>query len=170
MSRLFPHSAYAEDQPYAHSLLWSHILYRGFQTGTTLGMIYIGGRHTYKTLRKSVKPQLFSSASLATTGRWALATTVLMVPATIGQMWGKEEIEWQDRSWRLLENEGQMEVDDWSLIGTVAGAAAGLRTPAVTRSIWRLAGGAGVGSMVGVGGYMVWRHGIHRGKWPEKER
>jgi hypothetical protein len=87
-----------------------------------------------------------------------------MVPSTIGQMWGKEEIEWEDRSWRLLENKGQMAVDDWSLVGTAAGLIAGLR--AQPFSAWRVAGGAGIGSMIGVGGYMVWRHGVHGGRWP----
>lgn len=169
MSRFFPHSTYAEEQPYAHTILWSHILYRGLQTGTTLGLVFTAGGHTYKTFRKSAKPPLFSAASLATTGRWAVATTVLMAPVTIGQMWGREEIEWQDRSWRLLESKGQMEVDDWSLVGTVVGLAAGWRAPSGNVGVWRAAGGAGVGSMIGVGGYMVWRHGVHGGKWPEEE-
>lgn len=167
MSRFFPHSSHAEEQPYAHTLLWSHILYRGFQTGTTLGLAFTAAQYTYKTIRKSPRSPLLSAASLSTTGRWAIAATLLMVPSTIGQMWGKEEIEWQDRSWRLLENKGQMEVDDVSLIGTAVGMAAGFR--ARPFSVWRVAGGAGVGSMVGVGGYMIWRHGIHRGKWPERE-
>lgn len=169
MSRYFPHSAYAEEQPYAHTILWSHILYRGLQTGTTLGLAFTAAKHAYKTVRKAPKSPLLSAASLSTTGRWAIVTTALMVPATIGQMWGREEIEWQDRSWRLLENKGQMEVDDWSLIGTVAGVAAGLRAPSGQLSAMRVAGGAGVGSMAGVAGYMVYRHGIHRGKWPEDQ-
>lgn len=169
MSRFFPHSTYAEEQPYAHTILWSHILYRGLQTGTTLVLAYSAGQHVYKTFRKSVKVPLFSTASLATPGRWAVVTTILMVPATIGQMWGREEIEWQDRSWRLLENKGQMEVDDWSLIGTLTGLAAGLRAQSGRGVALRAAGGAGVGSMIGVVGYMVWRHGIHRGKWPETQ-
>lgn len=92
-----------------------------------------------------------------------------MIPATIAQMWGREEIEWQDRSWRLLENKGQMEVDDWSLIGTVLGTAMSLRAQHSSRSAWRVAGGAGIGSMIGVGGYMIWRHGIHRGQWADDE-
>ncbi len=35
----------------------------------------------------------------------------------VGRMWGRTEIEWQDRSWRLLENRGQVETDDWTLGG-----------------------------------------------------
>lgn len=33
----------------------------------------------------------------------------LGIAATMGRMWGREEIEWQERSWRLLANKGQVE-------------------------------------------------------------
>lgn len=79
-------------------------------------------------------------------------------------MWGKEPIEWNDRSWRLLENKGQVEVDDWSYGGAIMGAAATVF--ARTNMGWRgFLGGTGLGSLVGVGGYMVWKHGMH--KWWE---
>ncbi|KAF7198536.1 hypothetical protein HII31_00275 [Pseudocercospora fuligena] len=169
MSRFFPHSPYAEEQPYSHTLLYSHVLYRGFQTGVTLGLGSIALQSAYGYVRgRSSIPR---AAFLPTTGRWALITTALMVPATYGRMYGREEIEWQDRSWRLLENKGQVETDDWSLVGTLAGAAASLRQSAwketgTTRTL-RIAGGAGIGSMVGVAGYMVWRYGVHGDKREE---
>lgn len=167
MSRFVPHTAYAEDQPYARTLLWAHVLYRGLQTGATLGLASSALQHTYKIIRGTPRALLLSPTTLATTGRWALITTALMVPATIGRMWGREDIEWRDRSWRLLENKGQKEVDDWSLVGTVIGATAAARRGGGQMRVLRVAGGAGVGSMVGVTGYMIWRHGIHGGKWPE---
>jgi hypothetical protein len=81
-------------------------------------------------------------------------------------MWDKEPIEWADRSWRLLENKGQVEVDDWGYGGAVLGTAAAIF--ARTNMGWRgVLGGAGLGSLVGVGGYMVYRHGIKGGKWEE---
>ena len=87
-------------------------------------------------------------------------------------MAGKTDIEWKDRSWRLLEHEGQMEVDDWSTVGSVAGALAALRSPAVRVggrvNLVRFAGGAAMGDLLGVAGYMCWRYGVHGGKWPEK--
>ncbi|KXT07507.1 hypothetical protein AC579_2172 [Pseudocercospora musae] len=160
MSRFFPHAAYAEEQPYPHALLYSHVLYRGFQTGATLGLGSVALQSAYGSVPRA--------AILPITGRWALITTTLMVPATHGRMYGREEIEWKDRSWRLLENEGQVETDDWSLVGTLAGAAASLRRSAVEETggtrVLRVAGGAGVGSMIGVAGYMLWRYGVHGGK------
>ena len=83
------------------------------------------------------------------------------------RMWGRQEIEWKDRSWRLLENKGQMEVDDWSLVGTVAGAVIAATAQEKGTSLgWRsVVGGSGMGSLVGVMGYMGWRHGIKGGKW-----
>lgn len=78
-------------------------------------------------------------------------------------MWDKEPIEWADRSWRLLENKSQVEVDDWSYGGAVLGAAAA--TLAKTNLGWKgFLGGTGLGSLVGVCGYMVYRHGIKGGK------
>ena len=96
-----------------------------------------------------------------------------MVPGMLMQMHGREEIEWGDRSWRLLENKGQVEVDDWSLAGTAAGAIAAARRgadQAVGRAtFWRIVGASGAGSMAGVLGYMAWRYGVHGGKWPEDD-
>ncbi|EME79684.1 uncharacterized protein MYCFIDRAFT_37873 [Pseudocercospora fijiensis CIRAD86] len=166
MSRFFPHTPYAEEQPYSHTLLYSHVLYRGFQTGTTLGLGSVAIQSAYGCVRG--RSSIARAAILPITGRWALVTTALMVPATYGRMYGREEIEWRDRSWRLLENKGQVETDDWSLIGTVVGAMAALRQSTVKvtgmRRAMRVAGGAGVGSMVGVAGYMAWRYGVHGGK------
>ena len=68
----------------------------------------------------------------------------------------------------MLENEGQKEVDDWSLVGTVAGAVVVARQSVVHKmarsTTLRLSGGAGVGSMVGVVGYMFWRYGFMGGE------
>ena len=90
-----------------------------------------------------------------------------MIPGLPLYMIGKEDIEWKDRTWRLLENEGQKEVDDWSSVGSVVGALAAARSPAVRQagklSLVRLTGGAALGNLCGVAGYMVWRYGVHRG-------
>lgn len=89
-----------------------------------------------------------------------------MVVGLAGRMWGREDIEWRDRSWRLLQNPGQVEVDDWSVIGTAAGMAA----LAVSKSASdvgvprRILGGAGIGSVAGTVGYMMWRYGIKGGE------
>ncbi len=79
------------------------------------------------------------------------------------RMWGREEIEWKDRSWRLLENERQMEVDDFSLVGTVLGVGAlgvAVRRGKVPSATWREASGsAGAGSLAGTMAYMLYRYG-----------
>lgn len=81
-------------------------------------------------------------------------------------MRGREEIEWRDRSWRLLENEGQMECDDWTYTGMLAGGVAGATQ---RRALgWRgVVGGVGLGSVVGMVGYMGWRYGVKGGKRAE---
>lgn len=86
-----------------------------------------------------------------------------------GYMRGKKTVEWQDRSWRLLANEGQVEVDSWSLGGAAVGVTALLqrrwRDGGVGRVAWKhVVGRAGVGSMVGVVGYMGWRYGVMKGQ------
>ena len=82
-------------------------------------------------------------------------------------MYGRDEVEWQDRTWRLLENKGQREVDDWSAAFAVLGA--GIRGTAVRGTrlhMWRGAvGGGGMGSLVRIAGYMAWRYGVKGGKW-----
>ena len=81
-------------------------------------------------------------------------------------MWGREEIEWRDRAWRLLENKGQVEVDGWGVVGMVVGGAGVLARRGGVG--WRVGvGGVGMGGTVGVIGYMIWRHGVKGGKWEE---
>ena len=171
MSRLFPHSAYAEDQPLARTLLATHVLYRGFQTGAVIGLLtgtvrciplLRQARSTSAPLWPLARPLLERS-----TGVGAVLGTGSMIFGLVARMWGREEIEWKDRSWRLLENKGQMEVDDWSLVGAVAGAVVvTVRKENGTPLGWRrVMGGSGIGSLVGVVGYMGWRYGIKGGKW-----
>ena len=92
-------------------------------------------------------------------------------------MYGREEIEWKDRSWRLLENKGQVEVDSWMLSGAAIGAVAvgvsgrsGKLPMALNgRILSAVLGGAGLGMSAGTAGYMGWRYGVHGGKWPERK-
>jgi hypothetical protein len=163
MSRFFPHSAYAEDQPLSRTLLSAHILSRAFQTGAVGGLTYTLGARLFGRY----------PAILTRTAKSALWTTAIFIPGIPLYMWGKTDIEWKDRSWRLLENQGQMEVDDWSSAGFVGGlAVAGWRElgrQATKGRLLRLTGGAAVGDLVGVAGYMVYRYGMHGGKWPDIE-
>jgi hypothetical protein len=81
-------------------------------------------------------------------------------------MWGREEIEWQDRSWRLTQNKGQVECDDWTY-GSMLAAAAAVAWKGKGLG-WRGAvGGVGAGSVIGTLGYMGWRYGVKGGKFEE---
>lgn len=123
----------------------------------------------------------------------SLWTIGLTSAALAARMQGRENIEWQDRAWRLLENPGQLETDDWTYAGMAAGLAAYTAAVATTTSTatikssplvllskvrgtrGRVVGGlllgvlgsAGAGSVVGTVGYMGWRYGIHGGKFAD---
>jgi hypothetical protein len=95
---------------------------------------------------------------------------VLAVLATTGRMWSREEIEWKDRAWRLMENKGQLETDDFTYAGMAAGLAGAAIGPGYAKVGWRgLVGGAGAGSVLGMLAYMGWRYGVKGGKWPEEK-
>ncbi|KAJ9144364.1 hypothetical protein NKR19_g6460, partial [Coniochaeta hoffmannii] len=104
MSRLFPRAPYAEDQPYYHTILAFHVLSRGFVIGAGVGALAYSAR---RLIRPSPSLSLLRSS-----GNGALVGTGLLAVALAGRMRGREEIEWRDRSYRLLWNRGQVEVDD----------------------------------------------------------
>jgi len=83
-----------------------------------------------------------------------LSAMAIMLPL---MMHGKEEIEWQDRSYRLLHNKGQVAVDAWSLTGMTTAFGLGiLRDGGVLKQGWRVvAGRLGAGSLIGVGAGLV---------------
>jgi hypothetical protein len=168
MSRFFPHAAYAEDQPLSRTILTTHVIVRAITLNTIIATGITTTRHIIPFLRPktpnalSFLPRLIRSASTGTVA--ALGVGVLM---TFGRMRGREEIEWQDRSWRLLENEGQLETDDWTVVGAGAGAILGANVAGLG---WRgPVGGMGLGTVGGMLGYMAWRYGANGGKFPKKE-
>jgi hypothetical protein len=98
------------------------------------------------------------SRTLRTAGRGLVLGTAAGAVMTWGHMRGREEIEWQDRAWRILENDGEVKTD-WVTFGAAGGGAAGALI-AARRGIMPITignatlGGAGVGMTVGVP-YMV---------------
>lgn len=169
MSRFYPHSEYAEDQPYPYTILSVHVLARGAQAGAGIGSIIgLTSPLVRRVLSRPPKTSIPLPINvLRSAGVGTGIGTGLLTIALIGRMQGKSHIEWADRSWRLLENKGQVEVDDWSLGGALLGVAAVAFSDRGIRGLgWRgVLGGAGIGSLVGTGGYMIWRHGIHGGKF-----
>ncbi|CUS15814.1 unnamed protein product [Tuber aestivum] len=53
-----------------------------------------------------------------------LATGVAAL-ALSGRMYGRQGIEWQDRSWRFLEYKPQNGIDQWSASGALVGGVLG---------------------------------------------
>ncbi|KAK4946792.1 hypothetical protein LTR10_014294 [Elasticomyces elasticus] len=217
MSALFPVAEYAEDQRFAGTILTTHVLHRGFQSGAVVGAavgalrkvpfssmyssiprpqqkhnaitegafsasnrlntmrpVFSQPASTYQTtsparqffstttsqLRLPSNAQSTTAASakiLRSTGVGSvvgLSAMAIMLPM---MMRGKEEIEWQDRSYRLLHNKGQVAVDTWSLIGmTTAIGIGAFRDGSVMKQGWKVvAGRLGAGSLIGVGAGLV---------------
>lgn len=96
--------------------------------------------------------------TLRSSGRAAVIGIAVGAIATWGRMRGREEIEWQDRSWRVLENEGEVKTDWITIAGSGAGAAAAAlaaRRGAIMMGMGEaLLGGVGAGSSVGTP-YMI---------------
>jgi len=81
-------------------------------------------------------------------------------------MLGREEIEWKDRSWRLMESKGQLECDDWTYSAIALSAATAVGSKNIRGMGWRgPVGMVGVGSVLGMVGYMGWRYGVKGGKF-----
>lgn len=165
MSRLWPHPSYAEDQPFSRSILALHVLTRAGQTGALLGAS-IGTTIPllrYFNILKAISTRSLTSSLLRSTGVGTAAATAFLAVGLPIQMWGKEDIEWKDRSWRLLENQGQMECDDLTYPAMAAG---GVLAASRGRAMgWRgIVGGMGAGSVLGMVGYMGWRYVVHGGE------
>lgn len=173
--RVVAHTEYAEDQPYARTILTSHVMHRGFQAGVFVGtfitfvktsVAIARGTTSIAALNTLFLPQLQRTAGIV-----GLCTFGVLGLGLVGKMRNAEEIEWKDRAWRLLENEGQVECDKWAVAGTMLGigalgyAAATGRFPVAAlqnkATPWlRVVGSAGLGNAAGVIGYLVWRKGV----------
>ncbi|KAF2689328.1 hypothetical protein K458DRAFT_413632 [Lentithecium fluviatile CBS 122367] len=161
MTSLYPHTPYAEDQPSAHAILYTHTIRAGAMAGTFLSLFtapasLLISRYRYNTPLASAT---FIPRLLSHSGRGLLFGALFGAAATYGRMTGREEIEWQDRAWRLHENRGEMDTDFVALggagVGALAAWAAKSRGGLVGLSAGKAAlGGAGLGMACGVG-YMV---------------
>ncbi|KAK7414714.1 hypothetical protein QQX98_006482 [Neonectria punicea] len=168
MSRFFPHTPYAEDQPLSRTILTTHVIARAI----TMNSLIAAGITTTRQLIPAFRPQAvtlsFAPRLLRSASTGTLIAVGLGALMTGGRMFGREEIEWQDRSWRLLENKGQTETDDWTVAGAAAGAALGAVAGRNVGLGWRGAvGGMGLGSVGGMLGYLGWRYGVNGGKFDE---
>lgn len=168
MSRLWAHTPFAEDQPSSHAILYTHVLTRAFQTGSLVGANVAAANFVLNragVLKTRVPLPTFTTMVLRSTGFGALVSTGLLAVALPLRMHGQEEIQWQDRSWRLLENRGQVECDDWTYGGMALGAVATLISRrAKGLGLTGAVGRVGMGSVLGTLGYLGWRYGVNGGK------
>lgn len=115
MSRFWPHTPY-DDQPLATTILTTHVLTRGFKTGTIFGLAVTPPLYHFcrtslitKNFPKlslptpktpisllSLAPNLLATAMIRGAGTGALVMTLGMCIALPMQMKGKEEIDWKD--------------------------------------------------------------------------
>ena len=170
MSQFWPHTLYAEEQPLSHIILTTHVFTRAFTAGSVFGAItgssiYLLRQFNVLSTSPSTRPISFTRMLLRPSATGASITMALMVPGISARMWGRDGIEWKDRSWRLLENKGQTECDDWTYAGMIAGAIAGSNSKIGGGGF----GGAGLGSVVGIIGYIAWRYGVNGGVFKESE-
>lgn len=162
-----------------HTILGTHVLHRGFQTGAVIGLLAGAARPLLARkqppplsmskpgIMSGLKPLLLRPFLENYTGLGAGIGTGLLAVGLAVRMYGREEIEWRDRSWRLMENKGQLLVDDLSMAGMFLGGAssAALMRRNGEKLVWkRVVGGAGMGSVAGILVYLGWSQGIRRGK------
>ncbi|KAL8927231.1 MAG: hypothetical protein Q9208_002407 [Pyrenodesmia sp. 3 TL-2023] len=165
LTRLFPHPNYAEDQPSAYTILMIHCLHRGFTAGAIVGLLAPLARSAFSTILRRptlAAPLPWTARLLSSAAIGSLSGTALLAVGTTGRMWGREEIEWKDRSWRLLGNQGQNHEDEWSFGGAVLGAVGmGIMArrgggSAVGVPMWKaIVGGAAGGSVLGTVGHVL---------------
>ncbi|KAJ6260883.1 hypothetical protein Dda_3544 [Drechslerella dactyloides] len=153
---IYPTSDYAEDQKLPHFILTTHVIHRGMPIGAFISSV-IPLTSRYILRRPAAKMLPFSTMLLRSNSTGLLVTSGLMVAMTWGRMAGRPLIEWQDRSWRLLRNEGQCQLDDFSAAGGVTGAVVGLATRG-SLPFWRgVVGGFGLGTLAGTAAFAAYK-------------
>jgi hypothetical protein len=154
MDALFRQAPYAEDQTDAHSILYLHVV-----RASTMSFAFISLLRfpiSIVRARYSKIPVMMSALTskiLRSSGRAGALGAAVGALATWGRMRGREEIEWQDRAWRIIGNKGENQTD-WATMGGVgAGAVAGIvaaRRGVIPASLGSaMGGGAAAGSAVG---------------------
>ncbi|KIW03177.1 uncharacterized protein PV09_05404 [Verruconis gallopava] len=165
MTSLFPRSEYAEDQQYAKTILRFHCWLRGLTTGA---IVAVPTAAASTLIWGPTSLPVFNNRLLVHSFRGTVAGLVFGAVAVEGRMFGRSDIEWKDRSYRLLANKGQIEVDNWTLIGGAIGGLLGARRGLIPLSLsQRVLAGVGLGNVGGTLGYVGWRYGVNGGKWPE---
>lgn len=155
MASLFPHTVYAEDQANAHATLYLHVMRASAMTCSFASLFRFPASLLNARYRKlPIDMRAITARTLTSSGRALVIGSAVGALMTWGRMRGREEIQWQDRAWRILQNEGEVKTDWVTIGGAGAGAVAGLvaaRRGAVPASVGNaMLGGAGAGAAIGV--------------------
>ncbi|KAJ1555648.1 hypothetical protein HK405_015108 [Cladochytrium tenue] len=122
MNRVFATRDLTEDQDNAHLILHLHVASRSAMLLSAVGSVAAVGAATAAAVRR--RPALlFRRLARYNAAAAVLGPAALGPLMTEGRMRGRAEIEWQDRSWRILLNRGQNAMDTGSAVGAVVGAA-----------------------------------------------
>ncbi|KAJ6622677.1 hypothetical protein Bhyg_16463 [Pseudolycoriella hygida] len=166
LSQLFPIAEFAEDQRFSHAILYTHVIHRTVNFTAGIAIVSTGAHLAYRKLRPPSDPtkyailhQPFAKSLVSAASKSMIIGPALGIAATALIMRNKTMIEWQDRSWRLLANNGQNSADAWSLGGLVIGGAFGaLVSRKYNVSLPKaMAGSAGLGCLAGLTCMVVYR-------------
>lgn len=159
ISQLFPIAEFAEDQQFPRLILYTHVAHRMVNLSAGIAVITTGAHLAYRKLRPPSDPmkhailqQSFTKSLVNASFKSMLIGPAIGAIATTLLMRNKNLIEWQDRSWRLLANNGQNLTDKWSVGGMVIGGALGTVLSRKFRiSLPKaVAGSAGLGCLAGL--------------------
>lgn len=161
MDSLYPQALYAEDQPNAPVILYIHVMRASAMTFTFFSLTRIPITILRNRIRGlPIDMSALVARTLQSSGRSFVAGSAVGALMTWGRMRGREDIEWQDRSWRILGNKGEVQTDWVTMGGMGAGTAAGIlaaRRGVLPISVGKsMFGGAAAGSSVGKKIY--WRY------------
>ncbi|EPS36954.1 hypothetical protein H072_9517 [Dactylellina haptotyla CBS 200.50] len=156
LNGLYPTSDFAEDQPMPHFILTTHVVHRTLPFGAFISsVIPLSSRFIFRRAAAQTLP--VSTMLLRSNSTGFFVSGIIGLGITFGRMMGRDDIEWQDRSWRLLRNSGQTQLDDFSASGMALGAIVGT-VQRGSLPLWRgFAGGAGLGSLAGTIAFVTWK-------------
>ncbi|KAJ3070378.1 hypothetical protein HDU98_006602 [Podochytrium sp. JEL0797] len=149
MDRLFTTAPMTEDQQYSRAILEIHVAHRAVNAFSALATVGVFARKLVSTQTTPLTTSLLrGNAAAVLLGIVGGAVMVEM------KMADKQPIEWQDRSWRLLHNKTQNDIDMWSAGGAFAGFSV---TRLTGNGFVRGLGGLGLGSVAGIAAFGLYK-------------
>ncbi|KAI2486788.1 hypothetical protein Ptr902_00921 [Pyrenophora tritici-repentis] len=159
MASFFPHPVYAEDQPYARTILYLHVMRASAMSFSFFSLAQFPASLVAARYHKApIDYNTILAHTLKTSSRGLVIGIIAGAVVTWGRMRGRKEIEWKDRSWSILENNGEVKTD-WVALGAASGGAVAVLLAARSGKINMTAdravlGGTGAGMAAGVP-YMI---------------